>query len=88
MIRDAAFLRLLGAEVVLYAIALALLHAQNWGPKDVTWSLWATSGPLTCRCSSAAACIDARTVFRGGYFLPLGHMLQLRHDGKKMVEFT
>ena len=67
MIRDAAFLRLLAAEVLLYAIALALLHWQNWGPKDVIWSLWATSlltGYLTLIVGSIGSAVNVAVAAR------------------------
>lgn len=43
MIRDRSWLRLLLVESALFVLALALLRWQAWGPKDVVWTLWASS---------------------------------------------
>lgn len=54
--------RLLVVEALLYVLALTLLNAQAWGPKDVVWTLWATSlltGYLTLILGSAGASLGA-----------------------------
>ena len=59
---DRSWWRLLAVEALLYGLALALLNAQAWGPKDVVWTLWATSlvtGYLTLILGSAGASLGA-----------------------------
>lgn len=87
---DRGWWRTLAAEALLYVLALGLLNAQAWGPKDVVWTLWTTSlvtGYLTLILGSAGASLSAAVKARSAPGFSWQQALPLAMGGLVVMVF-